>query len=105
MIDVSLSGLPAESILAYMDDIVIFSKTFKEHVQSLERVFERMQESNIVLKLSKCIFASQKVDFLGFKLSISGIRPQSRLTDAILNFEQPKTKKELEGFLGLVGFY
>eukprot|EP00112_Aurelia_sp_Birch-Aquarium-sp1_P020335 Seg5217.3 transcript_id=Seg5217.3/GoldUCD/mRNA.D3Y31 product="Retrovirus-related Pol polyprotein from transposon 17.6" protein_id=Seg5217.3/GoldUCD/D3Y31 len=88
-----------------MDDIVIFSKTFEEHLQSIEAVFERMQESNIALKLSKCIFASHKVDFLGFELSNSGIRPQSRLTDAISKFEQPKTKKEQKGFLGLAGFY
>ena len=105
MMDVSLSGLPAERILAYMDDIVIFSKTFEEHLQSIETVFQRMQESNIALKLSKCIFASHKVDFLGFELSNSGIRPQTRLTDAILKFEQPQTKKELKGFLGLAGFY
>ena len=105
MMDVSLSGLPAERILAYMDDIVIFTKTFEEHLQSIETVFERMKESNIALKLSKCIFASHKVDFLGFELSNSGIRPQSRLTDAISKFEQPKTKKELKGFLGLAGFY
>ena len=81
------------------------SKTFEEHLQSIETVFERMQESNIALKLSKCIFASHKVDFLGFVLSNSGIRPQSRLTEAISKFEQPKTKKELKGFLGLAGFY
>ena len=105
MMDVSLSGLPAERILAYMDDIVIFSKTFEEHLQSIETVFERMQESKIALKLSKCIFASHKVDFLGFELSNSGIRPQSRLTEAISKFEQPKTKKEQKGFLGLAGFY
>ena len=57
------------------------------------------------MKLSKCVFASHTVDFLGFELSQSGIRPQSHLTDAVLTFGQPTTRKELKGFLGLAGFY
>ena len=105
MMDVTLSGLPPDRILAYMDDIVIFSKTFKEHLKDIESVLQRLSSSNIALKLSKCIFASNKVDFLGFELSLSGIRPQSRLTDAIRQYPQPSTKKELKGFLGLAGFY
>ena len=105
MIDINLAGLPSDRILAYMDDIVIFSKTFSEHLQSLEQVFQRLRLSGVSLKLSKCVFASKTVDFLGFELSQSGIKPQSRLTDAVLNFGQPKTRKELKSFLGLAGFY
>ncbi len=85
MMDISLSGLPAERVLAYMHDILIFSDTFEEHLQSLEMVFQKLRESSISLKLSKFVFASRKVDFLGFELSKSGIRPQSRLTEAISN--------------------
>ena len=105
MIDICLSGLPPDRILAYMDDIVVFSKTFSEHLQHLEQVFQRLQHSGISLKLSKCVFASEKVDFLGFELSTIGIRPQSRLTDAIRTFSCPSTRKELKSFLGLAGFY
>ena len=105
MMDVTLSGLPPDRILAYMDDIAILSKTVKEHLKDIESVFQRLSSSNIALKLSKCIFASNKVDFLGFELSHSVIRPQSRLTDAIRQYPQPSTKKELKGFLGLAGFY
>ena len=68
MIDINLAGLPSDRILAYMDDIVIFSKTFSEHLTSLERVFQRLRLSGVSLKLSKCIFASRTVDFLGFEL-------------------------------------
>ena len=102
MIDINLAGLPLDRILAYMDDIVIFSKTFSEHLTSLEQVFQRIRLSGVSLKLSKCVFAT--VDYLGLELLQSGIKPQSRLTDAVLNFGQPKTRKELKGFLGLVGF-
>ena len=105
MIDINLAGLPSDRILAYMDDIVICSKTFSEHLKNLEQEFQRLRLSGVSLKLSKCVFASHTVDFLGFELSQSGIRPQSHLTDAVLNFGQPTTRKELKGFLGLAGFY
>ena len=105
MIDICLSGLPPDRILAYMDDIVVFSKTFSEHLDHLEQIFQRLEHSGISLKLSKCVFASEKVDFLGFELSTIGIRPQSRLTDAICTFSRPTTRKELKSFLGLAGFY
>ena len=95
MIDINLVGLPSDRILTYMDDIVVFSTTFSEHLKSLEQVFQRLRFSGVSFKLSKCVFASQSVGFLGFELSQSGIKPQSRLTDAVLNFGQPKTCKEL----------
>ena len=105
MIDITLAGLPSDRVLAYMDDIVVFSTNFQEHLLNLEQVFERLQSSGISLKLSKCVFASKKVDFLGFELSNEGIKPQARLTEAIDQFKRPGTRKELKGFLGLAGFY
>jgi len=54
MIDINLAGLPTNRILAYMDDIVIFSSTFSEHLECIEQLFKRLQSSNISLKLSKC---------------------------------------------------
>ena len=105
MMDITLSGLPSDRVLAYMDDIVIFSGNFQEHLHNLEQVFQRLQSSGISLKLSKCVFACNKVNFLGFELSKGGIKPQARLTEAIDNYKRPETRKELKGFLGLAGFY
>ena len=105
MIDITLSGLPLDRVLAYMDDIIVFSKDFQEHLLNLEQVFQRLKLSGISLKLSKCVFASEKVDFLGFELSNERIKPQARLTEAIDKYKRPGTRKELKGFLGLAGFY
>ncbi len=102
LIDITLTGLPSDRVLAYMDDIVVFSKSFEEHLEGLEQIFLRLQSSGISLKLSKCLFACERVNFLGFTLSSEGIKPQSRLTEAIEQFQRPSTKK---GFLGLGGFY
>ena len=105
MMDITLSGLPTDRVLAYMDDVVIFSKTFEEHLTDIEHLFQRLRSSGVSLKLSKCVFASDKVDFLGFELSPEGIKPQARLTEAIHTYKQPSSKKELKAFLGLAGFY
>ena len=61
--DVTLSGLSNHRILAYMDDVIIFSRTFEEHVKDLELVLERFEEANISLKASKCVFGCDKVEF------------------------------------------
>ena len=105
LMDITLSGLASDRILGYMDDIVIFSPSFKEHLADIEQVFHRLRSSGISLKISKCVFASHKMDLLGFELSKKGIQPQTRLTDAIRSYERPTTKKQLKGFLGLSGFY
>ena len=88
-----------------MDDIVIFSKSFEDHIDNLRQVFQCLRSSCISLKLSKCVFASDRVDFLGFELSKEGIRPQARLKEAINSYQRPTTRKELKLFLGLAGFY
>ena len=88
-----------------MDDTVVFSKTFDDHITSIKQLFTQLRESGISLKLSKCIFASNKVDFLGFELSSHSIKPQPHVTEAIDLYKQPNTRKELHGFLGLAGFY
>ena len=89
MIDINLAGLPTNRILTYMDDICIFNQTLSEHLASLEQLFQRLQTSEISLK---CIFTTNKVDFLGFELSNVGIKPQSRLTEAIRKYGVPSTK-------------
>ena len=105
MIDICLSGLPPDRVLAYMDDIVIFSKTFAEHKLMLEKVFQCLLKAGVTLKISKCNFANNVVDFLGYELSEKGVKPQKRLTEAIRTFSTPQNRKEVRRFLGLAGFY
>ena len=88
-----------------MDDIVLFSESFEKHFQDIQSVFERLRQSNISLKATKCVFASDKVDFLGYKLSHAGIKPQKRLTEPISSFHHPESKREVKQFLGLAEFY
>ena len=98
MIDLSLSGLSVLKILAYLDDIVIFSQSLDEHCDQLRELLGRLRECNISLNLSKCAFAKKEVDYLGYTLSSDGIKPQQWLTDAIRNFPM---RNNLKRFLGV----
>ena len=105
LMDITLADLPADRVLAYMDDIVIFSQTFEEHLHSIKAVFTRLRKAGIQLKASKCVIGSSNVQCLGFELSSEGIKPQKRLTEAVNNLAKPTNRKEIRRFLGLSGFY
>ena len=105
MMGICLSDLRTDKVLSYIDDIVTFSQTFHEHLHDLKSVFECLQTADVTLKASKCMFATEKVEFLGFKLSVAGIKPQARLTSAINDLPRQSSKKELRRFLRMAGFY
>jgi len=70
-----LHGLEWKVCLIYIDDIIIFSRTFEEHLSRLNLVFNRFRQANLKLKPSKCHFAQSSVNFLGFVVSSKGILP------------------------------
>lgn len=91
--------------MAYMDDIIIPSKTVKEGLEKLTVVLSLLQQSSLTLKLSKCNFFMTVVDFLGFELSEDGIKPGSQKTKAVSDFPRPSTQQQVRQFLGLAGFF
>ena len=91
--------------LIYLDDIVVFSSTFEEHIERLEAVFRRLQTNNLKLKASKCEFFKREVTYLGHVVSKEGISTDPAKTEAVLNWPVPKTVKEVRMFLGFTGYY
>ena len=85
-------GLPTEHVLAYMDDMVIFTNAFKTHCAVLVSVLEQLIKFKISLEMSKCMFAYESVDLLGFNLSNGGIKPSEHLTEAFRNFKRPESR-------------
>ena len=71
----------------------------------LDIVLGKLEAAGISLRPEKCTFGSNKVNYLGYHLNETGIRPQKALVEAIEDFRQPTTKKEVRRFLGTVGFY
>ena len=69
MLDLSLSGLSTKRVLAYIDDLLIFSTSLHSHLVQLREVLECLRQANISLNLSKCVFAMHEVEFLGYSFS------------------------------------
>ena len=91
--------------IAYLDDIIIFSKTPQEHLSNILMVFEKLKSVNLSMKKSKCSFFSKEIQYLGHILSATGIQPVPAKTHAIQNMKPPTTPKQVRAFLGLVGYY
>ena len=105
LMQASLGKLHLNQCLLYLDDIIIYSETFEEHLQSLERVFSKLKEANLKLKPSKCFFLYKEVKYLGHLVSQEGIKPDP---DKILTLKQwptPNSVKDVRRFLGFAGFY
>ena len=91
--------------IAYLDDIIIFSKTPQEHLSHILMVFEKLKSANLSMKKSKCNFFSKEIQYLGHILSTTGIQPLPSKTHAIQHMIPPTTPKQVRAFLGLVGYY
>jgi hypothetical protein len=90
---------------AYLDDILVFSRSPEEHEQHLRNLFRQLQALGILINPAKCIFGVSEVTFLGYKVSAEGFRP---LEDRIAHLQAcppPKTVKQLRQFLGMLNFY
>ena len=104
LISKALEGL-SHFVTAYLDDIIIFSKTEEEHLQHLEIIFERLCEAGLKLNRSKCSFIKMHREFLGHLISEKGIEPMPDKLSAIKEMPAPRNPKEIKQFLGLVGYY
>lgn len=100
-----LRGLNWKIALIYLDDVLVYSRTFKEHLQHLRLVFERFRDANLKLKPKKCHFGQRKVKYLGHVISKDGIRPDPEKISAIKEYPVPRTVKEDRAFLGLAYYY
>lgn len=91
--------------LAYLDDIIIPSKTFSEGISRLESILQLFSQAGLTLNLSKCTFFSPKVDYLGFEISDTGISPGSKKVEAVEKFPTPTNQHNVRQFLGLASFF
>uniref|UniRef100_A0A0K8WBI5 RNA-directed DNA polymerase n=1 Tax=Bactrocera latifrons TaxID=174628 RepID=A0A0K8WBI5_BACLA len=100
-----LDGLIGKDCMVYLDDIVVFNTSLQEHIDSLDKVFQRLAEANLKVQPDKSEFLKQETEFLGHVITPSGIKPNPNKVVALLNYPIPKTEKEIKQFLGLAGFY
>jgi hypothetical protein len=93
------------SCFVYIDDILIFSKTWEEHQTHVIQVLERLKEHSLFASPEKCSFYADKVTFLGFSIFSQGIKMKSEKLNTIRNWPYPLNQKELGHFLGYLNFY
>ena len=83
------------------DDLIIYTKTIKEHTKTLEKVFSKIKELNLRLNKEKCVFIKRKLSFFGIVLSEEGVTPDPEKIDSLQKAASPKNESELQSFLGL----
>ena len=93
------------TLLVYLDDIIVFGKTFEEELQRLEEVFRRMRHANLKLSPKKCLLFRSEVPFLGHIVSRDGVRTDPTKTTAVADWPIPANLKELRSFLGFCTYY
>ena len=91
--------------LIYLDDVIIFSSSFEEHLERLQKVFERLEHFDLKLKASKCEFFKEKVIYIGHVVSKDGIETDPAKVEAVKNWPVPKSIKDVRSFLGFTGYY
>jgi len=89
----------------YLDDILIASKTAKEHYEHLRRLFQRFQQFCVAINTTKCVFGVLEISFLGHFISRKGLALSLQKVEAIVKFSELKDIKELRRFLGMINFY
>lgn len=103
LINLVLSGVP--NCTAYLDDLVIYSANWSEHLGTLQTVFQRLAQANLTLNLAKCEFGKATVTYLGKEVGGGMVRPVAEKVSAITAFPTPSTRRQLRRFLGMTGYY
>ena len=105
LIETCMGDLHLNSCLLYLDDIVVFSRSFEEHLTRLEAVFQSLHQAGLKLKTSKCHFFKQSIKYLGHIISAKGVHTDPDKISTVRDWPVPISAKELLSFLGFVGYY
>jgi len=105
LMDSLFSKLVGKSVVVYLDDLNIYSKTFDEHLGHIQEVFNILSEAGLKLKPQKCSFAHKKLKFLGYVVGEHGVSTDPEKVEVVKNFPIPRNLRQLRGFLGLASYY
>lgn len=105
LMETVLSGLHWQSALVYLDDIVVFGRSFEEKLERLREVLRRLRQANLKLNPKKCALFRAEVPFLGHIISAEGVKTDPGKTKAVREWPVPQNLKELRSFLGFCSYY
>ena len=92
-------------IVAYIDDVGVYSHEWVEHLQHLREALNRIQGAGLTLRPDKCLIGASSCEFLGHKVRGGVVKPLEAKVEAVTRFSRPTTKQDVHAFLGLTGYY
>ncbi|XP_071510123.1 uncharacterized protein [Diadema antillarum] len=98
-----LSGL--KGVVNYIDDILVHSDTWEQHLDTLGLLFQRLRDANLTARPSKCSVGHSQVEFLGHVVGLGQVSPRPGKVESIMKVSRPETKKQLRSLLGMTNYY
>ena len=100
-----LGDLNYSICLAYLDDLIVFSNSFEEHLNRLHAIFSRISSAGLKFNPKKCNFFKSKINYVGHVVSSQGVQTDPQKIEKVKNWPQPNNIDELRQFLGFTGYY
>ncbi|KAK3530869.1 hypothetical protein QTP70_003633 [Hemibagrus guttatus] len=105
LINEVFQDIPGKWVIAYIDDILVYSISLEEHVRHIRATLYRLQQNHLYVKPEKCVFHWTTITFLGYMIPRQGVKMDLTKVRAITEWPNPTTIKELQWFLGFANFY
>ena len=105
VMQVILAGLEGKGVFVYLDDILIASKSFSEHIGQFKEVFDHLRSAGLRLKPKKCLLLHDEVPYLGHVVSAQGVKPDLAKTEKVKSFPVPLDVTGVRQFIGLASYY
>lgn len=93
------------NVFAYLDDIIVATKTFKHHLEVPEEIFRRLKAANLTLAKDKCQFCRPELRYLGYVVNRNGLQVHPTKVQAIIDIPVPKSMSEVRRIPGLASWY
>jgi len=100
-----LADLLDVCVVVYLDDILIYSENLEEHRQHVKEVLKRLRKHKLYMFSPKCLFHQDKIEFLGYIISTTGLQMDESKVQTIRDWSAPRRVKDVQSFLGFANFY
>jgi hypothetical protein len=92
-------------VIAYLDDLVVYSKREEDHEEHVRLVLKALMDAGLYCKLSKCTFSAREIELLGYVVSDKGVSMSTSRLNTILEWPEPRSIKDIQQFIGFASFY
>lgn len=105
LMQTTMSDFMFQFLLVYLDDLLVYSKTFEEHLAHLDRLLQRIIDAGLKLRIDKCQFLRRQVTYLGHTISAEGVSCEDGKVEVVQDWPVPKSTTQLRSFLGFASYY